>query len=69
MEKLYHLTSMFEKIELYLDHDSKWRWRISKNGRIIANAPNGFDEKKECLLSLKTFGAQILRWTENDPSI
>ena len=66
MEKMFHPSPMFEKIELYQDHDSKWRWRISKNGRIIASSPNSFDEKKECLLALKTFGAQILRWSEND---
>ena len=62
MEKMYHPTSMFEKIELYQDHESKWRWRISKNGRIIGNAPNGFDEKKECLLSLISNGYAMVSY-------
>lgn len=66
MDKMFHPVSMFEKIELYQDHNSKWRWRISKNGRIMASSPDAFEEKKECILNLKTFGAQILKWSEND---
>jgi len=36
-------------IEIYRDKKSEWRWRLkAMNGKIIANAGEGYKNKKDC---------------------
>ena len=62
MENMFHPVSMFRKIEIHKDHNDKWRWRISRNNRIIASSEDGFDEKDECTRNLKAYALEILQW-------
>ncbi|WP_153796679.1 DUF1508 domain-containing protein [Foetidibacter luteolus] len=64
MQNMYHPKSQFRKIELHQDHNSHWRWRISRNNRIIAAAEEGFEDKADCLRNLKTYALEILSWVE-----
>lgn len=47
------------KFEVYEDMNSELRWRVKRNGRIIAEASEGYKRKSTMLKSLKHLIAGI----------
>lgn len=43
---------MNERVQVYIDHAGKWRWRWWRGSDITGDSSQGYKQKRDCLLSL-----------------
>ena len=49
------------KIELYMDKESDWRWRlVASNGNMIVDSCEGYSNKSNCRRAIKKFKWSVL---------